>query len=61
MRHMPGSSTVVHNNDFLLLMTVQQCTVSAANLGLPLLPAQTTVLERRRQIACKIGVPPPQA
>lgn len=52
MPHMPV-------NDFLL-MTVNQCIASAANLGLPLLPAQTPVLDRRRQIAVKIGVPPPQ-
>ena len=39
-----------------VFITVQQCILSATDLGLPLLPQNTPVIERRRQIALKIGV-----
>jgi hypothetical protein len=38
------------------LKIVNQCIASAHSLGLPALPPQTSVLERRRQIAARIGV-----
>lgn len=44
------------SRDALLLFTAAECITSAANLGLPLLPATTPVVERRRQIANRIGV-----
>ncbi|KAF8969559.1 hypothetical protein BDZ97DRAFT_206261 [Flammula alnicola] len=40
----------------LSYFTADQCAASAANLGLPALPAETPLLERRRQIAARIGV-----
>jgi hypothetical protein len=36
--------------------TAQQCMASSHSLGLPALPQQSTVHERRRQIAVRIGV-----
>ncbi|KAF8163476.1 hypothetical protein B0H34DRAFT_695601 [Crassisporium funariophilum] len=40
----------------LLHFTAEGCIASANNLGLPPLPANATVLERRRQIAVRIGI-----
>ena len=39
-----------------VLQIVNQCNASAHSLGLPALPPQTLVPERRRQIAVRIGV-----
>jgi len=44
------------SRDALLIFTAAECITSAANLGLPILPAATPVAERRRQIANRIGV-----
>ncbi|PPQ71436.1 hypothetical protein CVT26_011133 [Gymnopilus dilepis] len=41
--------------DELMTFTIAQCVASAQNLGLPHLPGAPSVVERRRQIASRLG------
>ena len=51
-----GECNSVVNTILPIPLLAPQCIASAAALGLPLLPANTTVMQRRRQIGNKIGV-----